>query len=67
MNHVNAASLGLDPIAECVFRIPAGEGGPLHLVHEFAQVRSSRYDGDVCEIHALASASLRKRLETYLV
>jgi GTP-binding protein HflX len=59
-------SLGLDPISECVFRIPAGEGGPLHLVHQFAQVHSVRYDGDMCEVSALASASLQKRLEAYL-
>ena len=59
-------TLGVDPVVECTFRIPAGEGNALHLVHQLSQVRSTRYDEEVCEIRALASASLRKRLAAYL-
>jgi GTP-binding protein HflX len=59
-------ALTLDPVAPCVFRIPASEGAPLHLLHEFGQVRKVRYDGDVCEVHAVAPASLRQRLSSYL-
>jgi GTP-binding protein HflX len=60
-------SLALDPVATCVFRIPAAEGGALHILHEHAQVKWLRYDGDVCEVEAVASASLRRRLASYLV
>ncbi len=60
-------TLALDPVAAVTFRIPAGEGGPLHLVHELARVTGTRYEGEICEIHAVAPASLRRRLSQYLV
>jgi GTP-binding protein HflX len=59
-------ALALDPLAPCTFRIPASEGAPLHLLHECARVVSTRYDGDICEIEAVAPASLRRRLAQYL-
>lgn len=58
-------TLKLDPVSACTFRIPAQEGGPMHLLHEFARVLSTRYDGDVCEIKAEAPESIRRRLAPY--
>jgi len=60
-------TLALDPVSACVFRFPAGEGAPLHLLHEYAQVTSKRYDGDIVEVEALTPASIRRRLEAYIV
>jgi GTP-binding protein HflX len=59
-------TLALDPVAECLFRIPASEGEPLHVLHELAQVRSVRYKGSTCEVSAIAPASVQRRLAQYL-
>ena len=58
-------TLGLDPLAECAFRFPVGEGGPLHLLHEHARVLSTRYDARYCYVKAIAPASIRRRLRRY--
>ena len=58
-------TLSVDPLAECSFRIPVGEGGPLHLLHEHARVLSTRYDARYCYVDAVAPASLRRRLKGY--
>lgn len=60
-------TLALDPVAPCRFRIPAGEGAPLHLLHEHARVTSKRWQGGVCEVEADAPASVRRRLADYIV
>jgi GTP-binding protein HflX len=60
-------TLALDPISACVFRFPTGEGGPLHLLHEYARVTSKAYEDDVCTVEALTPASIRRRLADYLV
>jgi GTP-binding protein HflX len=60
-------ALALDPLAQCVFRIPAGDGAALHLVHELGRVQSMRYDRDCCLVEAAAPASLRRRLAPYVV
>jgi GTP-binding protein HflX len=49
------------------FRFPAGEGWPLHLLHEFARVISTRYEGDRCVVEAEAPSALRRRLAEYLL
>jgi GTP-binding protein HflX len=59
-------TLALDPVTPCVFRFPAGDGAPLHLLHEYARVTAKRYEGDVCEVEALTPASIRRRLEQYV-
>ncbi|HEX5430368.1 MAG TPA: GTPase HflX [Bryobacteraceae bacterium] len=59
-------TLPLDPISECLFRFPISEGGPLHLLHEFARVTATRYRGNWCEVEALVPESLRRRLSRYL-
>ena len=58
-------TLSLDPLAECAFRFPVGEGGPLHLLHEHARVLSTRYDHRYCYVKAVAPASIRRRLRRY--
>jgi GTP-binding protein HflX len=60
-------TLALDPVSPCVFRIPAAEGAPLHLLHEYARVVKTRYSDDWCEVEALAPDSIRRRLSKYLV
>jgi GTP-binding protein HflX len=60
------ATLSLDPLEPCRFLLPAGEGGPLHLLHEYARVVSVKYRDEQCEVEAIAPASLRRRLSQYL-
>jgi GTP-binding protein HflX len=60
-------TLALDPVAEVLFRIPAGDGAALHLLHEYARVLKTHYEDEVCEVEAVAPASLRARLAAYLV
>ena len=60
-------TLGLDRATLCTFRIPAGEGGPAHTLHEHARVISTRYTAKFCYIEAEAPESIRRRLAKYLV
>jgi GTP-binding protein HflX len=60
-------TLALDPVIECRFRIPVSEGGPVHLLHQYARVTSTRYSDDFCEIEAVVPESIRRRLSKYLV
>jgi GTP-binding protein HflX len=60
-------TLPLDPVSACRFRFPLGEGAPLHLLHEHGQVTATRYRKGYCEVEALASDSLRRRLAKYAV
>jgi GTPase len=60
-------TLALDPVSDCVFRFPTGEGGPLHLLHEYARVVSKTYDGETCTVVAVTPESIRRRLADYLV
>ncbi len=59
-------ALELDPLARVRFRIPAGEGAALHLLHENARVLESHYEGDICEVEAEAPRSVREKLERFL-
>ena len=59
-------ALPLDPVSRETFRIPAGEGSLLHLLHERAKVLSSQYHGDVCEVEAEVPESVKRRLSGYL-
>jgi len=58
-------TLSVDPLAECAFRFPVGEGGPLHLLHEHARVLATRYDDQYCYVEAVAPASVRRKLRRY--
>jgi GTP-binding protein HflX len=60
-------TLALDPVAECVFRIPVGDGAALHLLHEHARVLKTSYEDELCQVEAVAPASLRRRLAGYIV
>ncbi len=59
--------LAFDPVSDCRFRFPIGEGSPLHLLHEGARVIATRYIGDFCEIEAVVPESLKRRLKPYLI
>ena len=59
--------LPLDPISRVRFRIPAGDGSLIHLVHEHAKVLSSRYRGQVWEVEAEVPESIQRRLSRYSV
>jgi GTP-binding protein HflX len=60
-------TLALDPVSACRFQFPIAEGAPLHLLHEHGRVTATRYTGESCEVEALTPASIRRRLEKYLV
>ncbi len=60
-------TLPLDPVVKCRFRFPAGDGAPLHLLHEHGRVTSTKYKKDFCEMEAEASESLRRSLAKYSV
>jgi GTPase len=61
------AKLALDPLATVRFRINAGDGARLNLLHTRARVLSTRYDGDIVELEALAPESIRRRLGAFIV
>lgn len=55
----------LDPLSIARFRFPAGEGAPLHLLHERARVISTKYIDEACEVEAEVPHSIRRRLADY--
>jgi GTPase len=59
-------ALPMDPVSHQVFRIPAGEGALIHVLHESAKVLSSQYRDDVCELEAEVPESIKRRLSEYL-
>ena len=54
--------LPLDPIVHATFRIPAGDGATLAMLHEFGKVLSTEYHADECEVEADIPESLQRRL-----
>lgn len=58
--------LPLDPVTRATFRIPAGDGGTINLLHEFGRVRSLRYEGEDCVIDAEVPQSVRSRLAGFV-
>ena len=59
--------LPLDPVSRARFRIPAGEGSLIHLIHERSKVLDSHYAGDMWEVEAEVPASVRQQLQDYAV
>ncbi len=59
-------ALPLDPVSLARFRIPAGDGSVIHLLHERAKVLSSQYRGELLEVEAEVPESVKRRLLTYL-
>jgi len=55
--------LPLDPIVRETFRLRAGDGARLALLHEFGRVIETRYVGEDCEVEAEVPESLKRRLE----
>jgi GTP-binding protein HflX len=51
-----------DPIVRATFRLPAGDGATLALLHEFGRVLATQYRGEDCEIEAEIPESLQRRL-----
>ena len=59
-------ALPLDPVSLERFRIPAGDGSLIHLLHERAKVLSSQYRGEILEVEAEVPESVKRRLSEYL-
>jgi len=58
--------LALDPVSAAVFRFSVSDLAPLNLLHENAQVTSTRYDEKGCDVEALVPESIKRRLKPYL-
>jgi 50S ribosomal subunit-associated GTPase HflX len=58
-------ALEMDPVSTVCFRIPAGEGAAIHLLHECGRILERRYEGDYCEVVADTPWSVRARLAAY--
>ncbi|HMC60961.1 MAG TPA: GTPase, partial [Candidatus Solibacter sp.] len=56
--------LPVDPIVRETFRLRAGDGARLALLHEFGRVIETRYIGEDCEVEAEVPESLKRRLES---
>lgn len=56
-------ALPLDPIVRASFRLPAGDGATVALLHAFGRVLDTRYTEDACIIEAEIPESLKRRLE----
>ena len=56
-------ALPLDPIVRATFRLSAGDGASMALLHEFGQVLETRYYGEYCELEAEIPESLQRRVE----
>jgi GTP-binding protein HflX len=59
--------LPVDLITRAKYRIPAGEGSLIHLLHERAKVLASRFEDAIWEVEAEVPESLRRRLTPYCV
>jgi GTP-binding protein HflX len=57
--------LPFDPLVRMRFRLPAGDGANIHLLHEFGRVVETRYEDEHCIIDAEVSQSLKERLAGY--
>jgi GTP-binding protein HflX len=56
-------ALPLDRVVRATFRLSAGDGAAMALLHEFGQVLETRYDGEYCEVEAEIPESLQRRVE----
>ncbi|MFZ5928161.1 MAG: GTPase HflX [Acidobacteriota bacterium] len=54
-----------DPLADVRLRVPMGELGVVHLLHEYGRVIAERYGEDACEVEARVPSSLLPRLAAY--
>jgi GTP-binding protein HflX len=58
--------LPLDPLARVAFRVPAGDGATINLIHELGRVHTQRYDGRMCVLEADVPQSLKNRLAAFV-
>ncbi len=56
-------ALPLDPVVAAHFRVPAGDGATLALLHEFGRVLAMRYEGNMCEVEAELPESWKRRID----
>jgi GTP-binding protein HflX len=59
--------LVFDPVVRTRLRFPLSEGARISQVHELGRVLEARYAADSCEMDAEIPASLRRRLDAFLV
>jgi GTP-binding protein HflX len=59
--------LPLDPVSVVRFRFPHTEGGPLHLLHEYARIIEKNFTEEYSEVVAETPESVKKRLASYVV
>ncbi len=57
--------LAFDPVEKAIFRIPAGDGAAIALLHQNGRVVTEVYDGETCELEVEAPESLRRKLSRY--
>ncbi len=60
-------ALPVDRASRARFRFAMGDGGPRHLLHEYARVLSEKWSEDGCEVEADVPASVLERLRSYLL
>lgn len=58
--------LPVDPVVKTTFRVPAGDGATVNLIHELGRVIEQRYEGRLCIVEAEAPQSLRDRLAKFV-
>ena len=58
--------LPFDPISTATFRVPAGDGATIHLIHQLGRVIEQRYEGRLCVLEAEAPQSLLQRLARFV-
>jgi len=60
-------ALPFDLIVRARFRLPAGDGASIHLLHQLGRVINTQYDEEYCIVEADVSQSLKDRLAEYAV
>ena len=59
--------LPFDPVVRARFRLHAGDGANIHLLHELGRVVGTEYDDQHCIVEADVAQSLKERLAEYSV
>ncbi len=54
-----------DPIHDATFRFPLGSAAKVHLLHEYAQVLSEKYDEEGVTVEARVPESIMRRFASY--
>ena len=59
--------LPLDPVTRTTFRVPAGDGATINLIHELGRVHRMCYQDADCLVEAEVPQSVKSRLAAYVV